>query len=217
MLKDKFLSILGDSVSTYKDASCDASANKSAEYNPYFYKMPFPLEKTYWWRILEAFEMKLCVNNSWSGGNLSGQDMENSGVNRAGELATDKGQVPDLIIVFMGLNDLGRGVSPDVFKADYEKTLATIKKKYPLATVCCVNLPDRDPCFKPRVNIFNDIICEATKNAGDNFFVADLYNSPLNNDFYYTNTVDGLHPDEDGMRYIAEVVENAIRKYYGDK
>ena len=28
--------------------------------------------------------------------------------------------------------------------------------------------------------------------------------------FYYMNTLDGLHPDEDGMRIIAEVVIEAI-------
>ena len=48
-------------------------------------------------------------------------------------------------------------------------------------------------------------------NAGENFFIADLFHSRLQNDFYYINTVDGLHPDEDGMAYIAEVVEAAIR------
>jgi len=51
--------------------------------------------------------------------------------------------------------------------------------------------------------------------AGERFFVADLFHSRLNNDFYYINTVDGLHPDEDGMRIIAEVVEEAIRAHFG--
>lgn len=29
------------------------------------------------------------------------------------------------------------------------------------------------------------------------------------------NTVDGLHPDEDGMAVIAEVIENAINSHFG--
>jgi len=28
------------------------------------------------------------------------------------------------------------------------------------------------------------------------------------------NTVDGLHPDEDGMKIIAEIVEDAIKTHY---
>jgi lysophospholipase L1-like esterase len=47
---------------------------------------------------------------------------------------------------------------------------------------------------------------------GEKIFVADLFNSRLNNDFYYDNTVDGIHPDEDGMKIIAEVITDAIRK-----
>jgi lysophospholipase L1-like esterase len=52
------------------------------------------------------------------------------------------------------------------------------------------------------------------KFAGDNFFIADLFNSRLNNDFYYNNTLDGLHPDEDGMHIIAEVIERSFKLYY---
>ena len=157
--------------------------------------------------------MRLCVNNSWSGGNLSGVDDFSSGVNRAEQLSRDDGTSPDLVLVFMGINDLGRGVDVSDFLADYEKTLDRIKMKYPQATVCCVNLPDRG-YLKQRTEAFCKAIDSAVKKAGSNFFVADLYRSRLNNDFYYMNTVDGLHPDEDGMKIIADIVEEAIKEYY---
>ena len=156
--------------------------------------------------------MALCVNNSWSGGNLSGRDNPDSGVNRANNLARDDGTVPDVVIVFMGINDLGRRVNLDTFSADYEKTLMTIKHRHPNALVCCVNLPDRDIAMKKQTEQFNVAIDAAVKTAGDNFFVADLFHSRLNNDCYYMNTLDGLHPDEDGMRMIAEVVIDAIQQ-----
>jgi lysophospholipase L1-like esterase len=76
-----------------------------------------------------------------------------------------------------------------------------------------VNLPDRDPSFLPRTVLFNEAIAEAVSLCGENFFVADLFHSRLNNDFYYVNTLDGLHPDEDGMGLIAETVEAALRKH----
>ncbi len=210
MLKGKKLSILGDSISTYKDISNDASANSSIIGNPYYYREPFPLEKTYWKILLDELQMTLCVNNSWSGGNLSGKTDEFSGLNRAQNLCRDDGTSPDLIIVFMGINDLGRRVDASVFAADYESTLTTIKDKYAGALVCCVNIPDRDIYLKPRAEIFNEAIANAVKKMGQNFFVADLFSSRLNNDNYYTNTMDGLHPDPDGMKVIAEVVKGAI-------
>ena len=212
MLKGKRISILGDSISTYRGASNNADACSSTYVNPYHYKEPFPIEKTYWMQIINRFGMTLCVNNSWSGGNLSGKNDETSGLNRANRLADNNGEQPDFIILFMGTNDLGRAVNPDVFSNDYASTLEIIGKNYPDATVCCVNIPDRDTYLKPRAEIFNQIIDSAVKAAGESFFVADLYHSRLNNDFYYLNTTDGLHPDEDGMTIIAEIVEEAIKQ-----
>ena len=211
MMKNKRISILGDSLSTYRGVSNDEKANKSTAPNPYFYSEPFPLEKTYWMLIIDSLGMQLCVNNSWSGGNLSGLNDESSGVNRARNLSKDNGETPDLIIVFMGMNDLGRGVDASEFAADYERTLGIIKQQHEAACVCCVNLPDRDALLRNRAEAFNAAIDRAAAKFGTNFFVADLFHSRLNNDFYYMNTTDGLHPDEDGMRIIAEIIEAAIR------
>ena len=214
MLKGKLVSILGDSLSTYKGVSNDASHSESTKWNPWFYDEPFPLRKTYWMRLIEGFEMQLCVNNSWSGGNLSGASDESAGINRAKYLSRDSGECPDLIIVFIGTNDLGRGIDAAIFANDYEKTLKIIKESYPTAKVCCVNLPDRDIFKKKRAEIFNEAIAGAIQKAGDNFFLADLFNSRLNNDFYYMNTVDSLHLDEDGHRHLAEIIESAIKAFY---
>ena len=109
MINGKKLSILGDSVSTYYGYSNNKEANSSTAYNPCFYtKRLFPWEQTYWGILLKELSLTLCVNNSWSGGNLSGRDNLNSGVSRASNLSADNGEKPDIIIVFMGLNDLGR-------------------------------------------------------------------------------------------------------------
>ena len=216
MLNGKRISILGDSISTYKNVSNNADANATTFTNPYKYADPFPLEKTYWMLVINTFGMTLCVNNSWSGGNLSGKNDESSGMNRAHQLANNNGEKPEFIILFMGTNDLGRAVNPKVFESDYRTTLSVFKEKYPDAVVCCVNLPDRDIFLKQRAEIFNRIIESAVNDAGDNFFIADLYRSRLNNDFYYMNTTDGIHPDEDGMRIIAEIIEDAIQNHFNN-
>lgn len=213
MLKKKYLSILGDSISTYKGVSNDASVNSTLIYNPYYYREPMPSEKTYWHIVTDRFGLTLCVNNSWSGGNLSGRDNPDSGVNRVEHLSRDDGTSPDIIIVFMGINDLGRRVDKEVFAKDYLKTLMTVKERHPNARVCCVNIPDRDVAVKERTEIFNSAIEDAVASAGENFFIADLFHSRLNNDCYYMNTLDGLHPDEDGMRMIADIVTEAIEKH----
>ena len=213
MLKGKRLSILGDSISTYQNISNNPEYNSMLYYNPFFYKDPFPAEKTYWHILMDKLGLILCVNNSWSGGNLSGLSDEDSGVNRVNFLSGNNGENPDIVIVFMGCNDLGRRVDVEVFATDYERVLEIIKSKYPNALVCCVNLPDREIVLRKRTELFNLAIENAVKKVGGNTFVADLFGSRLNNDFYYLNTVDGLHPSEGGMAIIAEVIEDAIRAY----
>ena len=210
-MKGKYLSILGDSISTYQGVSNDESANKSIGENPVFYHKPFPLDSMYFMRFMREFGLSLCVNNSYSGGNLSGRDNENSGVNRANRLARDDGLMPDIIVLFMGINDLGRGVSEEVFASDYRETLE-ILKKYPATKILCVNLPDRDIFLRERAEIFNKIIEDAVDEAGERFYLVDLYRSRLCGDFYYMNTLDGLHPDEDGMRIIAEVIIDTSKR-----
>ena len=213
MLKGKRVSVLGDSISTYRGVSNNGAVCAMTAYYPYKYAPPFPVEKTYWHRVCDSLGLVLCVNNSYSGGNLSGRDNPDSGVCRAAYLAADAGGVPDIIIIFMGINDLGRGVAAEVFAADYEYTLALIGQKYPKACVCCVNLPDRDPFLRLRTEQFNLAIERAAALAGERVFVADLFHSRLSDDFYYMNTTDGLHPDEDGMSFIAEIVIKRIREY----
>ena len=212
MLQGKKLSVLGDSISSYKGYSDNGRANASTRFNLWFYSPPFPVERTYWMRVANELGLTLCVNNSWSGGNLSGQNDPHSGLNRADQLAKDDGETPDIIILFMGMNDLGRRVDADLFANDYALTLQKIKQTYPSAYICCVSLPDREACVKQRTILFNSKIENAVKNAGENVFIADLFSSKLNNDFYYMNTLDGLHPDEDGMKIIADVVTEAIKK-----
>ena len=209
----KLYSILGDSISTYRGISNDKEANVTIEYNPYFYSQPFPEEKTYWRLLENTLGMRLCVNNSWSGGNLSGEDDPSSGMNRSKNLADNRGTVPSFIIVFMGINDLGRNVAEDIFERDYKRTLEIIKESYPEAVTCCVNLPDRHPDFKDRTERFNSIIKSASEDFGERSFIADLFSSKLKNDVYYMNTVDGLHPDEDGARIIYEVILDAFLSF----
>ena len=203
-------SILGDSISTYRGVSDDRSVNERLFYNRTYYRPPFPLAQTWWRRVADRFGLELCVNNSYSGGNLSGREDDTSGVNRARFLSKDSGERPALIIIFMGINDLGRNIDAEVFAEDYERTLMTVRHMHPAASVCCVNLPDRDIFLKERAIIFNRAIAEAAEKMGEGFFVVDLFSSRLNNDFYYNNTLDGLHPDPDGMALIAEVVSDAL-------
>lgn len=213
MLKGKKLSILGDSLSTYEGISNNPEIHRLLKFNKAFYQSDFPLDKTYWMQIINDLEMTLCVNNSYSGGLLCGENDANAGINRAEYLSRDDGTSPDVIIVFMGINDFGYYIPSDVFGQDYQATLQKIKERHPIAKVCCVNLPNRSPLHRTETEIYNAEIENAAKTAGDNFFIADFFCSRLNNELYKEYTLgDGLHPNEMGMDIIAEFIKEALIK-----
>lgn len=112
----KNLSILGDSISTYAGVSNNTALNGTIGSNAVFYQEGSgghqnvsDASKTYWGRLLTDTGMNLCVNNSWSGSRVYGAAGTGSGnmLSRATQLhRTANGTEPDLILVYMGINDL---------------------------------------------------------------------------------------------------------------
>ncbi len=225
-LQGKTLSILGDSVSTYEGISNDKHRQFTLVSNPSYYAFPFPLEGTYWRRLTKRYGLRLCVNNAWSGAFLTrhfpgmGVDREKTlspGVERVAYLADNEGNTPDIILVFMGLNDLGCGVEIDAFASAYEQVTRRIKTLYPNAVTFCVGMPNRDEALYARTVAYNRAIERAVALGGERFAYVDLFSSSLQGEEYIQKSVDGLHPDEKGMESIAEVIGNAVEKYFDER
>ncbi len=117
------LSILGDSISTYVDISFDTAA-----INTYNSTLPSRAENptaiwydntsgwnkiaeagfsshldTYWGRFLDQCNMKLCVDNAWSGSSFGGSG---NIYDRVENLHNDhNGTKPDVILTYFGINN----------------------------------------------------------------------------------------------------------------
>lgn len=144
-------SILGDSVSTFKDMipSGNVTYYTGSNCGITSYK------QTWWGRVADALGWKLCVNNSWSGSMVTDTTAKGSTV-RAGYLNGDSTEeTPDVIFFGMGGNDFNQGVNlgsvysgseldyvrsyntngnPD-FATAYINTLYRLKKNYPYAKI----------------------------------------------------------------------------------
>lgn len=231
----KQVSILGDSVSTLEG------------YNPLGHNLFFKgevcaksgvknMSDTWWGQVIELLGAELLVNNSWSGSRVSKlpntQSLFPSGCSdeRTGNLHIHNVK-PDVIIVYLGTNDWGYGVSPEpkrmgffdkhkkihvdgfvppdesVFSFAYDLMIKKLRKNYLDAEICCCTLNST----------------YMSENPGFVFPVAhggthiDVYNNIIRsaaNRFkcklidlagYHKayDSIDGSHPNAEGMKTLA--------------
>ena len=121
--KGKKLSILGDSISTYEGYIPEGNVS----YYPH--GSVTSVTDTWWHKLISATGMTLLVNNSWSGSRVTTRETPtNSGVERCEDLGTD----PDVIIVWMGINDFNGEVSLGTYdgKSAIPVTTTTFREAY---------------------------------------------------------------------------------------
>lgn len=211
--KGKYFSVLGDSVSTlagYHPPECGVF---------YDWKMKrlagisVP-EDTWWGRVIADLEGKLLVNHSWAGSTvcrLPGCEVQSYGCSneRTGALGTE-GRLPDVVMIFMGLNDLGFGMSlaPDgdsltAFPVAYSVMLKNIQRHYPGAEIWCLTLP-QIPGIGERARKFNQVIRYCADENGCR--CVDIYRTDA-----VCDTMGDYHPTVQGMQSIARLVMEEIK------
>ena len=223
----KRFSVLGDSISTLEGFHPRG--------NPVFYDAAcreksgvWEMGDTWWGKTIEFFGGELLVNDSWSGCRVArphgnpeafpcGCSEKRTGRLHVGDV------MPDVILVYMGMNDWGVGVMPEpdgiaegdtCFSLAYARMLTQLRRNYPDAQIWCCTLAstcmESNPKFKfPEsfggVNIreYNHQIINAALAAG--CCVADLYSQEIPFD-----TLDGTHPTVRGMDTLAMLMARQI-------
>lgn len=143
--KEKTLSILGDSISTFSGyiPSGNAAYYPSGSVTA--------VTDTWWKKLIDALGMTLNLNNSWSGSRVTTTNGTTSaGVTRASNLGTS----PDVIIIYMGINDFNNEValgtydgtdsipsSTTTFREAYAVMLNTVLTTYMESEVWVCTLP----------------------------------------------------------------------------
>ena len=105
----KYVSIVGDSISTYEGYN---PKGYSVFYDEYMQKQNGlkSVYDTWWAKVNQALHAYLCVNNSYSGSKVSGKSFPSGWSDeRLLNLNTEK-YSPDIILVYLGTNDYGYGV-----------------------------------------------------------------------------------------------------------
>lgn len=226
--KNKNISILGDSISTFEGVSIPKEAS--------YYDMERKLlsgvtsvSATWWGQVIEKLGAKLLVNNSISGSTVTwhpSYEVESYGCSDERTASLSVGNIkPDVIIVYLGTNDWGGGVklsnneliqSNDltIFSIAYSKMLEKLKSNYPNAEIWCFTLATsycsaksyfKFPYYSDGWHIYE--YCKTIKKCAEEkgCKVIDLYNNMKPYD-----TIDGFHPNSEGMNTIAEAVIKLI-------
>ncbi len=205
----KLFSVLGDSISTYEGYTLAAAVF----YEPCFQKITgvTSVNDTWWMQVINGLGGILGTNNSYSGSTVYGT-RPTAGCSDHRTSALSQNGTPDVILVNLGGNDWGFSVPRKNFTKAYRQMLSKLTTLYPSAEIWCATLlqgrqvnHDIPPFFNVEgcnpISTYNTIICKEATAAGCH--VATLGEEPY-------PAVDGVHPNRDGMTFIAQRWLSAI-------
>ena len=215
-LSGKMVSILGDSISTFKGWSNNTDYNSTIGSNAVYYSGSnyiTDVNETWWLQTINRTGTTLCVNNSWSGDTVTGR-----GIGRALELDNNADENPDIIAVYLGINDFRTKVTRENFAAGYDNMISGMLEKYPDAQVYLFTLVYTTNVYSG-VNpddlvYFNDAIEATAETYGCT--LVDLYNdSGISKTTMSTYMGDGnLHPNYAGMDLITDCFLDVLLEEY---
>ncbi len=113
----KYLSLMGDSISSFRGVTDNTEYSDALINNRCYYGATYMNDYTqmYWGRLAEECAMELCVINGWSSSKVYGGGKDkNDNVDatkdnmlvRSTTLHNKAGQAPDVILLYMGINDV---------------------------------------------------------------------------------------------------------------
>lgn len=229
------LSIIGDSISTYSGVNNDKNANSTIGSNSVYYpKGEINSADETWWKQTAAYTgMNVLVNNSWSGSrvlNGNGAAYLDRCVQLHDDAGDNAGTNPDVIAVYMGVNDYNVGtacgsfntlsdiytskfgyVTPTTFAEAYAIMIHKMVNKYGKAEVFVLTIPPYSG--STNVELLDSYNAEIRKIAA--YFdchVVDL--AAIEGYDYAPITIDGIHPNEAGMDIISELFASELEKVF---
>lgn len=220
--QNKYFSILGDSMSTLEGYSQPRHAAFYDTARKYESGVLRPAD-TWWGMVIDRLGGRLLVNNSISGSMVCKRSADQSpsyGCSDERTSALDwDGDLPDVIMVEMGMNDWGCGAKPrpeneeeskdlSVFYVAYARMLEKLKANYPASEIWCFTLPvstctrNADFVFPYRyagrhIEEYCEVIRACAK--AQDCRVIDWYSAA---DPY--DTIDDFHPNREGMQTLAD-------------
>lgn len=220
----KLFSILGDSMSTLFGYSRPIGAEFYSAYRRYETGVYY-LEDTWWGQVISALGGYLLVNDSFSGSTVCSETQNEIGSYGCSDVRTsslgEDGRSPDVIMILMGINDMGKRnrIYPEcederedlsIFSVAYNAMIAKLRRNYPLAEIWCITLPlGKRGSYEPLEAVvstyreYSDCIAKCAKDGGCRLI--DICGTEP------YDSIDGLHPNASGMKTISLAVLDKLK------
>ncbi len=240
-LQGKRLSLIGDSISTYEGVSNGTDVNDTLGEGWIHYSRDIMRRRDTWWQqTADKCGLDLLVNNSWSGSTVVAHgDTGNEGCGTRAEnlhdntLENNEGGtaiVPDIIAVYLGINDYGwgtecgscfdgefftkieaEGFEANTFDEAYALMIYKIKTAYPNADIFLLTIPCSIYHGGESPDEYNDAIRAIGEKYG--CVTVSIHKTKLSSE-YEKYTLDKLHPNKKGMDIMTDCLIEALEKYY---
>ncbi len=215
-LENAYISIYGDSISTFEGWLPEGYAT----YYPINPVNVLNVEETWWHSAITKLKARFLANASYS----------NTGVVTTGSAEALKGteekrieklkkgdQNPDIIIIYLGINDCKRDISTKNFKEGYITMIERMKQEFVGVdiVICTLNACSFSykECYDLRIK-YNEALREIASEFNLSMVELDKVITEENKATYMANM---LHPNRAGMDEISkEVVKVLENKYKGE-
>lgn len=221
-LKNKNISIFGDSISTCEGYTDNNNYNTTLSSNQSRYyatgnqgEATLQLDsvnETWWMQTINGLEGNLLVNNSWRGKKVTDSSSratqlhdDTTGNNPNNEIIN-----PDIIIIMLGTNDCQAGDSIYNIMTSYKAMIESIKSAYPNADIFVGSL------LNYSTNSYIDTINQNYQAMCQEFGLGyiDFYNCGITSSNTSTYLFDSLHPNQAGFDLMSKVAIQSIIDYY---
>lgn len=208
-LENAYISIYGDSISTFRGMIPEGYSF----YYPSACESIPTYDLTWWGQLLDRTHATLLVNNSYSGTAVCGGTNQGNDLDRMKKLASD-GINPDIIIIYLGINDVVNNRTLKTFEDSYVSMLNKMKDMFPSSFIFIATLPyetNTNSKYPGLRDAFSDIIRKVSNLC--NVGLIDISNA-INKENYLKTLNDTIHPNKRGMDEICNIMVDSLYSYF---
>ena len=212
-LENTFISIYGDSVSTFEGWLPEGYAS----YYPINPVNVLTVEETWWYSAISKVNARYHSNASYSNTGVvttgSPEALKGTEITRIKTLRKDN-QNPDVIIIYLGINDCKRSIRAKSFKEGYITMIERMKEEFSgtKIMICTLNACSFSvkECYNLRLE-YNIVIREVATQYNLPVIELDKVITEENKAMYMANM---LHPNRAGMDEISKEVVRVLKENY---